>query len=286
MNVVRTLAGVREALAEPRREGAVVGFVPTMGALHEGHLQLLRAARESSDVTVLSIFVNPLQFGADEDLSRYPRSEARDLEVAEREKTDVAFLPSVEDMYPSGADVRVSAGRLGTILEGAARPGHFDGVCTVVAKLFNLIEPDRAFFGQKDAQQVAVIKAMVRDLSYRIRIEVCPTVREHDGLAVSSRNAYLSEEERTQAPALFNGLRRGAKAIEGGADASAAEALMADVISSAGFELDYARVVEPDTCEPWTTGPALLVAAASLGSTRLIDNVVVETQTSVSGHTR
>ena len=237
-------------------------------------------------MVVLSIFVNPLQFGPHEDFSRYPRSEARDLEFAEREKTDVVFLPSVEEMYPPGSDVRVSAGRLGTLLEGAARPGHFDGVCTVVAKLFNLIEPDRAFFGQKDAQQAALIKAMVRDLSYRTHIEVCPTVRERDGLAVSSRNAYLSQEERAKAPALHHALRQAAGALASGADAAAAEAVMADGISAAGCALDYARVVEPDTCEPWTSGPALLVVAASLGQTRLIDNVLVETPAPANGDTR
>ena len=285
MKVIRTFAGMR-ALRDTRRSDAVIGFVPTMGALHEGHLHLLRAARDSSDVVVLSIFVNPLLFGPHEDFARYPRSEARDLELAEREKTDVVFLPSVADMYPPGSEVRVSAGRLGAILEGAARPGHFDGVCTVVAKLFNLIEPDRAFFGQKDAQQVAVIKAMVRDLSYRTRVEVCPTVRERDGLALSSRNAYLSEEDRAKAPALHHALCKAARAIESGADAEAAEALMSDAISAAGFELDYARVVEPDTFEPWTSGRALLVVAVSLGQTRLIDNVEVGTPATRKGHTR
>ena len=276
MKVVRTSADIRAALMAPRRAGSVVGLVPTMGALHEGHLSLIRSARRSVDVVVVSIFVNPLQFGLGEDLAGYPRTEERDLERAEEEKADLVFLPSVQEMYPKGATTRVTAGSLGMVLEGASRPGHFDGVCTVVAKLFNLVEPDVAFFGQKDAQQLAVIKQMVLDLSYRVRLEVCPTVRESDGVALSSRNAYLSSDERAQAPVLYRALQAGARVIAGGGDALAAEAGVAEVVASSGVELDYGRVVRPFDFEPWDGGPALLVIAARVGATRLIDNLLVD----------
>ena len=286
MIVARTVAELRETLASVRGSHMRTGFVPTMGALHEGHLSLLRAARATSDVVVLSIFVNPLQFGPDEDLARYPRSEERDLELAEEEKVDVAFLPPVEEMYPPGASVRVAAGELGTILEGKARPGHFDGVCTVVSKLFNLVEPDDAFFGQKDAQQVAVLQAMVRDLSYKTRIVVCPTVREEDGLALSSRNAYLSPSARARALSLYKALLRGADLVRDGVDPSAVEESMRSVLSEGGVEIDYARVVHPETFRPWSDGAALLVIAAQVEGTRLIDNLPAKTSTGPNGDTR
>lgn len=286
MIVTRRVQDLREALATARREGAVVGFVPTMGALHEGHLSLVRAARAQSDVVVLSIFVNPLQFGPTEDLARYPRDEEGDLRRAEEEKVDIVFLPPVEEMYPPGSQVRVSAGALGTVLEGAHRPGHFDGVCTVVAKLFNLVEPDLSFFGQKDAQQVAVIRALVRDLSYRTRIVVCPTVRESNGLALSSRNAYLSPAGRAKAAVLYRALQEGAQVAEGSGSAAEVEGRMGEVLDDPEVEVDYARVVRPVDFGPWTGGPALLVVAAKVEGTRLIDNRPVETPPQVTGHTR
>lgn len=275
MRVVRDASEIRSALEKHRRAEESIGFVPTMGALHEGHLSLLRAARSTTDVAVLSLFVNPLQFGPNEDFSRYPRSEERDLELAEEEKMDVVFIPNVEDMYPPDATAAVVVGRLGRIVEGAARPGHFDGVATVVAKLFNLVDADVSFFGQKDAQQVAVIKRMVRDLSFRTRIQVEPIVREADGLALSSRNVYLSPEERRKAPMIYRALLEGAGIISDGGSVADAERRVADVTTGAGFQMDYGSVVDPDTFEPWAGGPALIVIAARLGATRLIDNLQV-----------
>ena len=276
MKVARTETEIRSLLDEPRRGGRSIGLVPTMGALHEGHRSLLRVARAECDVTVMSVFVNPLQFGPNEDFERYPRPEASDLQAAEEEKVDVAFLPGLDEMYPPGADVRVCSGRLGTIVEGAARPGHFDGVATVVAKLFNLVEPDVSFFGQKDAQQAAIIKRLVRDLSMRTRVSVEPIVREPDGLALSSRNVYLSTEERGRAPALHRSLEEGADVLVDTGDRRAAERRVSEVASEAGIVLDYGLVVAPDSFETWSGGTALIVVAGKLGSTRLIDNLLVE----------
>ena len=276
MKIARGESEIRGVLDESRRGGLSIGLVPTMGALHEGHRSLLRAARAECDVVVMSIFVNPLQFGPNEDFERYPRSEQSDLEAAEEEKADVVFLPTVEEMYPPDSEMRVDVGRLGTIVEGAARPGHFDGVATVVAKLFNLVEPDLAFFGQKDAQQAAVIRKLVRDLSMRTKIRVEPIVREHDGLALSSRNVYLSAEERAKAPQLYRALQAGAEAVTSSGDAALAESRLAEIATAAGFDLDYGVVVDPDSFEPWSGGPALIVVAGRLGATRLIDNLQVK----------
>lgn len=276
MKVARTEAEIRSVLDQPRRAGRSIGLVPTMGALHEGHRSLLRAARAECDVTVMSVFVNPLQFGPNEDFERYPRPEASDLQAAEEENVDVVFLPSLDEMYPPGADVSVHSGRLGTIVEGAARPGHFDGVATVVVKLFNLVEPDVSFFGQKDAQQAAIAKRMVRDLSMRTRVSVEPIVREPDGLALSSRNVYLSTDERERAPALHRSLEEGAEVLVATGDRRAAEERVSEVASDAGIVLDYGLVVDPDSFETWRGGTALIVVAGKLGSTRLIDNLLVE----------
>ena len=287
MRIARDVAEVRALISDERTDGGVVGLVPTMGALHEGHLSLIRAARAQSDVVVISIFVNPLQFGPHEDFSRYPRDEDRDLLLAEQEKADIAFLPAVDEMYPPGADVRVTAGELGAILEGAIRPGHFDGVCTVVAKLFNIVQPDLAFFGQKDAQQVAVIKKMVSDLSFPTGVVVCPIVREADGLALSSRNAYLSEADRPSAPALHAALQRGAEVVRRGGERAAVEETMLHVLDEAGVAADYARVVHADDFGPWDRGdPALLLVAARLGDTRLIDNTIERAGIHEGGDTR
>lgn len=277
MNVVRTEAAVRSALRGARAKSRRIGFVPTMGALHEGHLSLVRAARAASDVVVMSIFVNPLQFGEGEDFGIYPRDEAADLARARAEGVDVVFAPSLEEMYPEGRTTTVTVGHLGLTLEGEARPGHFDGVATVVAKLFNMVQPDSAFFGQKDAQQVAVVRRMVTDLSLPVEIVVCPTVREPDGLAMSSRNAYLTTEERTSAAALYRALRGGAGVLESHGDPERAAKEVWEVLSSAeGVIPEYAAAVDPDTFSlPEPGRPVLLALAARVGPARLIDNLLV-----------
>lgn len=278
MKVARTIADLRRTLAPERRAARTIGFVPTMGALHEGHLSLVRLARARTDVVVASIFVNPLQFGPAEDLARYPRDEASDLAKAEASGVDVVFVPGLEEMYPPGAATTVDVGPLGTIVEGAARPGHFNGVATVVAKLFNIVEPDVAFFGQKDAQQVAVIKQLVRDLDLDIEIVVGPTERDADGLALSSRNAYLSAVERQVGSTLHVALRAGEAAITSGDDPAIVEKAMWAVLADRdGIEPDYAVAVDPDTfMAPASFRPVLLAVAARVGTTRLIDNLLIE----------
>jgi pantoate--beta-alanine ligase len=253
MKIARTTAELRLALAKGRR-----GLVPTMGAFHEGHLSLMHAARAECEQVVVSLFVNPAQFGAHEDLDRYPRDEERDLELAEEAGVDVLFVPTAEQMYPKGfatwVDVDVTGG------EATARPGHFRGVATVCLKLFNLVRPDVAFFGQKDAQQVAVLRRMVSDLNLMVHIRALPTVRDEDGLALSSRNAYLSDAERQQALALPHALEAARSANDPVAAARAA---------LNGLEPEYVELLRIDDA-------TLLTAAAHVGSTRLIDNVVVE----------
>jgi pantoate--beta-alanine ligase len=259
MNIVRTVTEARGALPSQR-----VGLVPTMGALHAGHVALLDAATNECDFVVASIFVNPTQFGPDEDFERYPRDEDADVQVAEAAGVDLLFIPSTEEMYPPGFDTWVDVEKLGGMLEGAFRPGHFRGVATVCLKLFNIIRPQRAYFGQKDAQQVAVVKRMVRDLNVPVEIRVVSTVREPDGLAVSSRNAYLSPGERRRAVALPQALAAGQAAYRAGQDPAAAARASMD-----GLEVDYVEAVEFD-------GRLVLEAAVRLGRTRLIDNVVLE----------
>ena len=278
MKVVRDATALREAIASERARGHRIGFVPTMGALHEGHVSLLRAARKDDDVVILSIYVNPLQFGAGEDLAAYPRDEAGDLALAESAGVDLAFLPSTAEMFSPARSTFVSIGEVSEPLEGAARPGHFDGVATVVAKLFNLVQPDRAYFGQKDAQQVAVIKTMVRDLSFPVDVVVCPTVRESDGLAMSSRNAYLSPADRAIATTLWQALQAGREAAADGAPWEIAEKAMESVVGRVeGIELEYARAVDPTSFgSPSQHSAALLVIAARVGRARLIDNLLVE----------
>jgi pantoate--beta-alanine ligase len=273
MNAARTVAELRAALP---RDARAVGFVPTMGALHEGHLSLVRAARAASDVVVVSIFVNPLQFGPSEDFESYPRDEASDLDVLRAEGVDVVFLPSVSEMYPPGRTTTVSVGELGEILEGAARPGHFDGVATVVTKLLNMVRPHAAWFGQKDAQQLAVIRRLVADLSMDVEIHGEPTVREPDGLAMSSRNVYLSADERVRAASLFAALKAGARVLETERNVDATEKTMRDTMTAEGVDVDYAAVVDPDDFAPFDwEGAALLVVAGRVGKTRLIDNLMV-----------
>jgi pantoate--beta-alanine ligase len=240
---------IARSAAELPRPGEI-GFVPTMGAYHEGHLALFRAAREENQLVVGSLFVNPAQFGEGEDLARYPRDEARDAELAEEAGVDVLFVPAAEEIYPPGFETWVEVERLGSILEGEHRPGHFVGVATVCLKLFNLVRPHRAYFGQKDAQQAAVVRRMVRDLAVPVEVRVVPTVRDEDGLALSSRNAYLSPEERERALALPRALAA--------RDRSLLDGLEVDYFEEADFE------------------PRVLAAAVRVGSTRLIDNVVLE----------
>ncbi|HXF98806.1 MAG TPA: pantoate--beta-alanine ligase [Gaiellaceae bacterium] len=256
MRVEREIAGVRAALA-PRRAAGAVGLVPTMGALHEGHLSLLRAARAECATVVMSLFVNPAQFGEARDLATYPRDEPRDLALAEQVGADVVFAPAVEEMYPPGFQTWVEVTELGSILEGAFRPGHFRGVATVVLKLFEIVHPDRAYFGQKDAQQVEVIRRMVRDLALEVELRVLPTVRDADGLALSSRNALLSPEERRRALALPRALAT--------RDPERARAVLA---AEEGVAVDYVEVADFD--------PPVLAGAIRVGSTRLIDNVPLE----------
>ncbi|SDJ91812.1 pantoate--beta-alanine ligase [Nonomuraea jiangxiensis] len=265
----------RADLVRARRGGAVA-LVPTMGALHEGHRTLIREARVRADQVVVSIFVNPLQFGPSEDFSRYPRTFDTDLEVCRAEGADVVFHPAVEDMYDPSRQVSVSAGHMGTIVEGAVRPGHFDGVLTVVLKLFNLVRPDLAIFGQKDAQQLSLIRRMVADLDLPIEIVGAPTVREPDGLALSSRNRYLSADDRRVALALSRALRAGAAefTVPGILAAARAE------LDAAGPRLgvDYLVLVDPATFAEVSesyAGPAVLAVAARIGDTRLIDNVIL-----------
>jgi len=279
VEVVRSVDEVRRRRRSSRSRDQRVGLVPTMGFLHEGHLSLVRRAHELADEVWVSIFVNPTQFGLHEDLERYPRDLDRDLALLEGERTDVVFAPPVEEMYPRPAGVRVSFPGLDDVLEGACRPGHFAGVGLVVAKLLHLAEPEVAVFGQKDAQQAVLIRRMVEDLDFPVRVEVAPTLREPDGLAMSSRNVYLSAEERSAAPALYRGLTRAAAAVaDGERDPARVEALLAETVASeARLELEYARCVDRETLATpgEISGPVLIVVAARAGRTRLIDNIPV-----------
>ena len=279
MKVCKTIVDMRAACEAARRDGKRWGFVPTMGALHEGHLSLVRAAKADCNVVAASIFVNPTQFGAGEDLAKYPRSLERDRELLERAGVAVLFAPSVEEMYPEGAVTWVTVDGLSDKLDGRSRPGHFRGVTTVVAKLFHIVEPDAAFFGQKDAAQLAIIRRMVRDLKFPVEIVACPIVREADGLAMSSRNAYLDPQERKQALALHRSLMRVRKLFEAGE--RSAEKLMAvgrqEIAREKAVRLDYFEIVNPeslDSLENVESG-ALVAVAAVVGATRLIDNILL-----------
>jgi len=279
MKICKTIKDMREALREARGDDRRTGFVPTMGALHAGHLSLVRAARTACDPVVVSIFVNPTQFGPNEDFNRYPRVLERDCELLASEGADFVFAPNVEEMYPAGAVTFVNVEGLSTKLCGRSRPGHFRGVTTVVAKLFHIVEPAKAFFGQKDAAQVAIIRRMVRDLDFPVEVVVCPIVRESDGLAMSSRNAYLSMEERKSALALSRSLAEVRRRFEGGMRETSrlAEAGRQVISGEAGARLDYFEIVDPETLEPVARveRPALVAVAAFVGKTRLIDNIVL-----------
>jgi pantoate--beta-alanine ligase len=280
--VLRARAELRSALQEPRRQGKTIGLVPTMGFLHEGHLSLLRAARAECDLVVMSLFVNPTQFGPGEDLDRYPRDEERDLRLAGEAGVDLVYAPATDEVYPEGFATTVEVGGpLTEVLDGdPARRGaeHFRGVTTVVAKLFNLVGPDVAYFGQKDAQQAVVIRRMARDLDFGVRVEVLPTVREPDGLAMSSRNAYLSPEDRDRATALSRALARAEREAKAGSLAAGLEAAR-DELRGAGIEPEYLEARDAERLEPVAelNGRAVLVAlAAQVGEARLIDNVLIE----------
>jgi pantoate--beta-alanine ligase len=280
VRAVATSAELRAATEAARDAGAEVGFVATMGALHAGHRSLLERARKETGFVVASIFVNPLQFGPSEDLDRYPRDTAGDLAILEAEGVDVAFTPDEADMWPVPPTVRLDVGSLGTRLEGELRPGHLNGVATVVAKLLHQVGPCRAYFGQKDAQQLAVVRRMVADLAFPNQIVACPIVREPDGLAVSSRNAYLSADERGRATALHRALRAGLQVWRQGVrDPSRVEAAaMAMLQAALRIEVQYVELVDPETFERSAMAEAgqLLAVAARVGHTRLIDNAVLE----------
>jgi pantoate--beta-alanine ligase len=284
VKILKTISEMQAATRALTRAGKRLGFVPTMGALHEGHLSLVRAARAACDVVAASIFVNPTQFGPAEDLAKYPRSFELDCELLEREGVDLLFAPAVEEMYPAGAVTWVTVEGLSDKLDGRSRPGHFRGVTTVVAKLFHIVEPDAAFFGQKDAAQVAIIRRMVRDLNLPVEIVVCPIVRETDGLAMSSRNAYLDAAQRNQALVLHRSLLRVKKLVDAG-ERNVPPLLAAgrgEVAKESSVRLDYFEIVSPDTLDPVedVSGEALVAVAAYVGSTRLIDNLVIAKRTS------
>lgn len=280
MDDFTSIRALRERLAAERRAGKRIGFVPTMGFLHEGHLALVDDIRAVSDTVVMSIFVNPLQFGPNEDLSRYPRNIERDRALAASRGVELLFVPEVAEMYPPGAEIRVVAGATASRWEGAHRPGHFDGVLTVVAKLFNIVQPDVAGFGQKDIEQVTLIRKMVHDLDMPLAIRVLPTVREADGLALSSRNVYLTPEARVEALTLSRALRAvESRWRDGERDASRLHAVAAGIFAATpGVIPDYIAIADPVSLAPVTSAASgtVVAVAARVGTTRLIDNVILK----------
>ena len=280
MKIAQTVLEARALCPAFRAQGRRLGLVPTMGALHEGHLSLVRAARAKTDAVAVSIFVNPTQFGPNEDFAKYPRNFERDCELLEREGAALIFAPSAEEMYGKGSATWVEVEGLSDRLCGKSRPGHFRGVGTVVAKLFQIIQPDTAFFGQKDAAQVAIIRRIVRDLNIPVGIEVCPIVRDPDGLALSSRNAYLTPEERKSALTLHRALKR-VEVLFGRGERDTAALLSAatkELSGEPGVRVDYFEIVDPDTLEPQPTinREVLVAVAGFVGKTRLIDNILLE----------
>ncbi|OIQ59234.1 pantothenate synthetase [Moorella thermoacetica] len=280
MELLPTIAAVRNYVAAARHRGLTIGLVPTMGYLHEGHLSLARAARQQNDVVIMSIFVNPTQFGPNEDFARYPRDLERDRELAAGAGVDAVFAPAVAEMYPAGYATYVHVEGLTEVLCGASRPGHFRGVTTVVSKLFNIVQPDRAYFGQKDYQQALVIKKMVRDLNFPVEIITIPTVREADGLALSSRNKYLTPEQRRSALSLHRALNLGSELIKAGEREAAAvrRAMEKEITAWPETRIDYIAISDAGTLKPLEriAGRVLLALAVWVGNTRLIDNVVLE----------
>lgn len=279
IDVVRSVAALRAATQPHRREGKRIGLVPTMGALHQGHLELVKSARRHAGFVVATIFVNPLQFNPAEDLDAYPRDEATDLNLLAATGADLVFAPNVAEMYPKNFSTEVKVDGLTKYLDGPARPGHFEGVATVVTKLFNQAQPDIACFGEKDFQQLQVIRRLTRDLDLPIEIVPVPTVRDEDGLAMSSRNRYLKPSERTIALAIHREMKRAADIVrDGRASCAAAAADAAQALLAAGFDkVDYFSIVDADRLAPIerVTGPARIAVAAWLGRTRLIDNIAV-----------
>lgn len=278
MRTLATPRAIRAAVRRRRADGERIGFVPTMGALHDGHRSLLRRARGECDCLVASIFVNPLQFGPNEDYRRYPRPARADAAILRAEGVDLLYRPAVATLYPEGHETRVGLPRLGSVLEGRFRAGHFDGVATVVAKLLCAVEPDRLYLGQKDAQQAAVLRRMTRDLDFGVRVVVCPTARERDGLALSSRNAYLTREQRIWAPAIYAALKEAGHLVRQGSRPAhrAAERLLARRLAGGPGRLDYASVVDPETLgPPRARGDLLIAVAYRLPQMRLIDNLIV-----------
>ncbi len=276
LGIARDVAALRARVRDWRRDGAPVGLVPTMGALHDGHLALIRRSLATTTRTCVTLFVNPKQFGPNEDFARYPRDESRDLALIEKAGAHLVFVPRAEEMYPEGYQTSVSVGRLGEMLEGEFRPGFFVGVATVVTKLLLQAQPDMAFFGEKDYQQLLVVRRLARDLDIPVEIAGVPTVREPDGLARSSRNAYLTDSERQAAPALHRALVQAAKDLTAGRDATAVESHAQAALKDSGFrQVDYVAVRDADTLEaPGRPGrPRRVLAAAWLGQTRLIDNI-------------
>jgi pantoate--beta-alanine ligase len=279
MKICQTIDDMRATSRATRHAGKRLGFVPTMGALHEGHLSLVRAAKANCGAVAASIFVNPLQFGPNEDLAKYPRTFDRDVHLLEKESVDFLFAPSPDEMYPPGAVTYITVEGLSEKLCGKSRPGHFRGVATVVAKLFHIVEPDLAFFGQKDAAQATIIRRMVRDLNLPVEVIVCPIVREPDGLAMSSRNAYLSPGERKSAAVLNRSLTEVKKRFDQGERNPTAliEAAKNVLAQEPAVRLEYFEIVDPLTLDPAPnlTGPASVAVAALVGTTRLIDNILL-----------
>jgi pantoate--beta-alanine ligase len=279
MQVIETVEEMQSACRDLRRAGRSVGLVPTMGALHDGHISLVRASKLACEATAVSIFVNPTQFGPHEDLAKYPRTFEADCALLEKEDVDLLFAPSVAEMYPAGAATMVEVEGIGDRLDGTSRPGHFRGVATVCAKLFHIAAPAQAFFGQKDAAQLAVLRKMVRDLNFDLKIVGCPIVREPDGLAMSSRNRYLSAEERQQALVIGRALRAASDLVAAGETSSAKllASMQAVMSEEPNAKVDYLAAVNPDTLESIedVSRGGLIAVAAKFGATRLIDNILI-----------
>ena len=281
MILIKKIKEMKSYIKEKKREGKIIGFVPTMGYLHQGHLSLIKKAKEDCEVVVVSIFVNPAQFGKGEDYERYSRNLERDRKLCQEEGVDVIFAPEVEEMYPEGYSTFIEVeGRISSILEGASRPGHFRGVTTILTKLFHIISPDYSYFGEKDYQQALVVKKMVKDLNFNTQIFVLPTVREEDGLAVSSRNSYLNKEERKEAAILYKSLIAAKEEIrKGERDPHCLISFMKNLIEKEPLaEIDYIAVVNPETLEEENkiNKKVLLLLAVNIGKTRLIDNMKIE----------
>jgi pantoate--beta-alanine ligase len=280
LRIVTTISETREAIRQAKAEGKSIGFVPTMGALHAGHLKLMSEARRECSFVVVSIFVNPTQFGPTEDLAKYPRDLESDAAKCQSVGVDLIFAPTASDIYPAGFDTFIEVGGMTDVLEGASRPGHFKGVATVVAKLFNIVQPDKAYFGMKDYQQLLVIRKMARDLDFPTKIVPVATVREEDGLAMSSRNAYLSLQERSAATVLFRALKLAEAQVQSGSrNPQEIQQAILDLLKSEPLAIvDYAAVVDPETLTaPEKIGTEILIALAlRIGQTRLIDNMLIE----------